>query len=95
MVTNINVDTSPPLVAVTGAVDGTTYQLNQLPAPVCVTSDATSGITSTAMLSLTRTPSGVYTATCSGATDRADNTTPPVSITYTVVATTTDIPDRA
>ena len=81
----------PPVVTVAGAVNGTTYPLDQIPALSCSTSDATSGVDTSAILTISRTTSGTYTATCAGATDNAGNTAPAVAITYTVMPTATSL----
>lgn len=92
-VTDLNVDLAAPAVAVTGAVNGANYPLNQIPSPACATTDAISGVAAPAVLTLTRTDSGGYTATCAGAADIAGNTTLPVAIAYTVTPTATSLGD--
>jgi len=86
-VTGLNVDLSPPMVTITGAIDGATYALDQEPTFGCTTTDTTSGVATQATPIVTRTAGGIFTATCSGATDIADNSAAPTSITYTVVPT--------
>jgi hypothetical protein len=86
-VATVAIDKSAPVVSVTGVSNGATYPLGNVPAPGCATTDALSGVAVQATLQVTGgTPNGVgaITATCGGATDRAGNTTPAVSATYTV-----------
>ncbi|HEX5917054.1 MAG TPA: PxKF domain-containing protein [Nocardioides sp.] len=71
----VRLDRTAPVVRLTGVPD----------APVCSTSDETSGVDTEAVLSRTTTRvDGVptTTATCSGAVDVAGNTTPPLTRTY-------------
>ena len=83
-VTGINVDMTPPSVSVTGVTSGTTY--GTAPTPACATSDSLSGVATSATLSVTSSGTS-YTATCSGATDKAGNTAAPVSVSYQVIPT--------
>ena len=81
------VDTTPPVVTVTGVQDGATYTFGSVPVAGCSTTDTVSSIAVQASLSVTGgTPNGVgtYTATCSGGQDAPGNIAPPVSATYTV-----------
>lgn len=81
------VDTTPPVVAVTGVTDGANYTLGSVPAPGCSTTDAVSAIAVNATLAVaggTLNHVGTYTATCSGGQDAAGNTAAPVSATCTV-----------
>ena len=78
---------TPPLVKVTGVVNGAEYTLGSVPAAHCSTMPGSSPIAVNASLSLTGgTANGVgsFTATCSGAKDVAGNVAPTVSATYTV-----------
>lgn len=80
------VDTTPPLVSVSGVTDGGTYTLDDdQPAPACSASDALSGLAAPCSGMLTSPPGGVgtfsYTAT---ATDRAGNTAS-ATVTWRVV----------
>ncbi|HEU5450732.1 MAG TPA: PxKF domain-containing protein, partial [Terriglobales bacterium] len=80
-------DTTPPLVTVTGVTQGATYLLGNVPTAGCSASDAVSGVTVQPTVAISGGNSngvGPFTATCSGAQDGAGNTTPPVSVTYTV-----------
>ncbi|MGR6320031.1 hypothetical protein Q2K19_25720 [Micromonospora soli] len=90
-VTDINVDLTPPNVTIVGAVNGNRYTLDKTPSISCATTDATSGIATHAAPTVTRNVTGVYTATCSGATDIAGNTAPPKTITYIVTPTITSL----
>lgn len=77
-------DTTPPVVTITGVVNGETYSSNNVPTPVCHTTDALSGVATSATLSMFNAGNS-YTTTCSGATDNAGNTAQSVSATYTVL----------
>jgi hypothetical protein len=83
-VTGINVDMTPPSVALTGVTDGATYTGGVAPTPACSTTDALSGVAANATLSVTNSGNS-YTATCSGATDNAGNSTPEVQAKYQVL----------
>ena len=80
---NVNVDKTPPTVTVTGVSNGATYTLGSVPAAGCSTSDALSGVKSSATLSSSGGPVGSITASCNGAEDKAGNTNS-ASVTYTV-----------
>ena len=81
-VTGLNLDMTPPLVSVTGVTSGASYAT--APAPGCTTTDSLSGVATNATVSVTN--SGInYTATCSGATDKAGNAAAAVSVSYQVV----------
>jgi hypothetical protein len=74
---------------VTGVTPGAIYQLGSVPAAGCTTSDALSGVATTATLKITGGNGhgeGQFTATCSGATDIAGNLAPARSLTYDVVS---------
>ena len=81
-----NHDTTPPVVAVTGVASGADYLLGSVPAAGCHTTDALSGVATPASLTIHGGPTGIVTATCAGATDKAGNVAAPVSVSY-VVAT--------
>jgi hypothetical protein len=86
-VVTVAIDKTPPMVSVTGVSSGTSYGLGTVPTPGCSTTDPLSGVATSASLQVSNgTSSGVgtFTATCSGAADKAGNTAPPVSATYTV-----------
>ncbi|WP_214108130.1 S8 family serine peptidase [Acrocarpospora catenulata] len=79
-------DVTPPTVKVTGVSQGEQITLGKPVTPACSTTDADSGVAQSATLSVTGGPKvGHFTATCSGARDRAGNQTAPVSVTYQVV----------
>jgi len=84
----VKIDTTPPVVSVTGVTNGATYTLGAVPTAGCGTIDAISGVATAASLTLTGgVPPGVgsFTATCSGAVDMAGNLqAAPVTATYTV-----------
>ena len=83
----VNIDLTPPVVAVTGVSNGATYYYQHVPAPGCSTTDALSGPAVPASILVTggnRFGYGNYTATCSGGTDKAGNAASPVSVSYTV-----------
>lgn len=82
-----HIDRKPPTVTVLGVADGATYILGNVPAASCNTTDLGSGVAASASLQLTGGNAagvGIFTATCSGATDNVGNATPPVTVTYTV-----------
>ena len=84
---NINIDKTAPVVSVTGVTDGAIYILGSVPTAGCTTSDALSGVATMAALTLSGgnpEGSGVFTATCAGAVDNADNSGF-ASVTYTVL----------
>ncbi|MFU8873938.1 S8 family serine peptidase [Micromonospora sp. SL4-19] len=78
-------DVTAPTVKVTGVSQGQQITLGQSVAPGCSTTDSDSGVAAQAALSVTGGPIGYFTATCSGARDRAGNKAAPVSVTYQVV----------
>ena len=81
------VDRTPPTVTVTGVKAGERYVLGAAPAPACRTVDDASGVRTPAALAVTGgSPAGVgrYTATCSGAVDKAGNAAAAVSASWTV-----------
>lgn len=85
-VSGIDIDLTPPIVAVTGVANGATYQLGSVPAAGCSTSDALSGVETSAAVAVTGGTSngvGVFSVACTGARDRAGNTGSAVA-TYTV-----------
>ena len=85
----VNIDLTPPVVAVTGVSNGANYDFNLAPAAGCNTTDALSGVATSATVHVTGGNGhgyGTYTATCSGAKDKAGNVAAPVSATYTVSA---------
>ena len=77
------IDTTKPVVAVTGVEDGATYNPGSVPAAGCSTTDALSGVKTSATYETTGGPVGSVTATCAGAADNAGNTNS-ASVTYTV-----------
>jgi uncharacterized protein YjbI with pentapeptide repeats len=81
-------DTTPPVVIVTGAANGQQFILGVTPVVVgCSTTDDSTVVTPATLTVTTNGSNGVGTfrATCSGAVDLAGNHAPPVSVTYTVV----------
>ena len=83
----VKIDTTPPVVSVTGVTNGATYTFGAVPTAGCNTTDAISKVAKAASLTLTGgVPPGVgsFTATCNGAVDVAGNSAAPVSATYTV-----------
>jgi hypothetical protein len=88
-VTGINVDLSGPLVRVTGVGEGASYTPDSLPAVDCTTVDVLSGVESHATARVAGgDPNGlgVFTASCSGALDRAGNPGA-ASVTFEVIGT--------
>jgi subtilisin family serine protease len=80
-------DVTAPTVAVTGFTNGQQFLLGApLPTAGCSTTDAGSGVAQEATVAVTGGPTvGYFTATCSGARDRAGNMAAPVSSTYQVI----------
>jgi hypothetical protein len=76
-------DATAPVVAVTGVTNGGTYTLGAVPAVGCSTTDAVSGVETSALLRLSGGPVGSITATCSGAKDNAGNAGQ-TSVTFSV-----------
>lgn len=76
-VANIDIDLTPPVVTVTGVSDGASYPLGSVPAAGCTTTDALSGVATSATVAVTGGTSngvGSFTAGCTGAADVAGNT---------------------
>ena len=85
-ISGINIDKTPPVVAVTGVTNGATYTLGAVPVAGCVTTDALSGVQTSATLSVTGGNAngvGTFIAECTGATDKAGNPGA-ASVTYQV-----------
>ncbi len=81
------VDTTAPIVAVTGVSNGATYIVGGVPVAGCSTTDGVSGVAANATLTVTGGTAnhvGSFTATCSGGRDNAGNVAAPVSATYNV-----------
>ncbi len=87
-VDDINIDSTAPQVSITGVADAQLFTLGTpLPEIACETTDALSGVASSAELSLSGgTPNqvGTFTATCGIATDIAGNASEPVTASYRV-----------
>lgn len=87
VVAGINIDRTAPVVRVSGVADGASYGLGAVPAAGCETTDALSGVATAAVLAVvggTSAGVGGFTATCSGARDRAGNEAPPAAVSYSV-----------
>ncbi|MFN8444105.1 MAG: ExeM/NucH family extracellular endonuclease [Caldilineaceae bacterium] len=85
---SVKVDKVAPTVTVTGVSNGASYTYGSVPSASCNTQDATSGVASAATISVTGgniDGIGNFTATCSSATDKAGNSSTPVSVSYTVL----------
>jgi dolichol kinase len=84
-VKNINIDTVPPTVSISGVTNGWTY-LGQAPPAHCVGQDALSGIASCTLTKTqgATTPTGTTFTLTATATDRAGNTSTEV-LTYHVL----------
>src|SRR5262249_30050029 len=83
----VKLDRTAPMVGVTGVSNGASYTLGSVATPTCITTDALSGVATSATLQVSGGNSkgvGTFTATCSGATDMAGNIAPPASATYSV-----------
>jgi hypothetical protein len=80
-------DATAPAVSVSGVTNGANYSLGFVPAASCSTTDALSGVATEATLSVTGgnlDGTGSFTASCSGASDKAGNTAT-ATASYTVV----------
>jgi hypothetical protein len=85
-VVTVAIDKTAPSVAVTGVTDGAAYTRGAVPTPGCSTTDSLSGVATPATLQVGGgNPDGVgtFTATCSGAQDKAGNTSS-ATATYSV-----------
>jgi len=85
----VKIDTTPPVVTLTGIRNGGIYQLDQPISSQCTTTDSISGVAKYAVdqwaIGARPDGSGVQLAECSGAEDEAGNVAPTVSVRYTVV----------
>jgi microsomal dipeptidase-like Zn-dependent dipeptidase len=75
-VTDINIDKTVPVVAITGVTDAAVYIVGNVPEAGCSTSDALSGVETNAGVAVTGggpNNVGSYSVTCSGAQDVAGN----------------------
>ena len=90
-VSGLKIDNAPPTVKFAGATDGSTYTLDKMPAVTCQSSDSASGVAIQATARITRGERGAHAATCSGATDAAGNTSPSMTIRYTVTPTVSSL----
>lgn len=82
------IDTTPPVVALTGVTKGAIYPYGPARLAQCLTTDSYSGVAAHAgSQTIGGRPdgTGVLTAECTGATDRAGNQAPTVTVTYQVV----------
>lgn len=79
------IDKTAPAVSVTGVTNGATYILGSVPSAGCSTVETLSGVKAATSLQVSGGPVGTVTATCSAATDNADNTGSPASVTYSVI----------
>ena len=73
---DINIDRTPPVVVVTGVADAGVYTIGSVPVAGCSTSDALSGVVTSASVSVTGgTANGVgaFSVSCAGAVDAAGN----------------------
>src|SRR5215211_1890984 len=86
---DFKIDKTKPSVTVTG-VSNTTYTYGDVPTPGCDTQDqpGLSGVKTNATVNVTggNNGFGTFTATCSGASDKAGNAGDPKSVTYGVSA---------
>jgi hypothetical protein len=75
-ISGINIDLTPPVVVITGVVNGGIYNFGSVPQAGCSTSDARSGVATPATVAISGGTSngvGTYSVTCSGALDAAGN----------------------
>lgn len=83
-----HIDRKAPTVTILGVSDGATYIIGAAPTANCNTTDGGSGVATAATLQLTggnASGVGIFTATCSSATDNVGHISAPVTATYTVV----------
>jgi hypothetical protein len=88
---DLQIDKTPPLVAVTGVTAGASYLLGAVPVAGCSTIDALSGVANPATVTVSGgngDGTGDFTARCEGASDNAGNNAATVTVTYSVVAPT-------
>lgn len=85
---HLNVDLTTPAVQLIGVRADASYPYEEQPAPQCVTADVTSGVRTSAGLTVSRDPTGAHIAICAGAEDVAGNRTAPITATYRVTQTT-------
>jgi hypothetical protein len=86
-VQHVRIDTTAPLVKVTGVASGKVYPLGGVPAPGCSTTDSVSGVATAAKVTVTGTSShgtGSFAATCAGAVNKAGIAAAPVTVHYSV-----------
>jgi hypothetical protein len=84
----VKIDTTPPVVTLTGVKNGATYMLGKAPQAACTTADPLSGVglhAGTVIAGGNPDGSGVVTATCTGGQDNAGNVAPDFTAHYTVV----------
>jgi hypothetical protein len=84
----VKIDTTPPVVKLTGFRNGATYPTGSVPWAQCVTTDALSGVAEysvTTLLGGRPDGTGVSTATCTGGEDNAGNQGASLTGRYTVV----------
>jgi len=76
VVSGINIDKTSPVVSVTGVANGATYTVGSVPTAGCSTSDTLSDVETVATVSVTggnANGAGTFTASCTGAKDKAGN----------------------
>jgi len=84
----VPIDTTPPVVHLTGVRNGATYMLGKVPLPACTTADSLSGVglhAATVIAGGNPDGSGVVMVTCTGGQDQAGNVAPDLNAHYTVV----------
>ncbi len=90
---SVKVDSTPPVVSLAGARAGATYRYGAVPVATCPTTDALSGVATSAVASRTGPSSGLgtFTVRCSAARDKAGNVRAAFAATYRVIAVTTGV----
>jgi uncharacterized protein YjbI with pentapeptide repeats len=84
---SVKVDTTQPVVSVTGVRSGARYLLGKVPAAGCQTTDTVSGVAARATVTVATTGHngvGRFTATCAGAVSVASNRAAAKSVGYIV-----------
>jgi hypothetical protein len=89
----VKLDTVAPSVVLAGVRGGATYQFGAAPAATCSTTDATSGVATASVRTVTGPANGLgtFTVRCSAATDHAGNVRAALVGTYRVVAATSGV----
>ncbi|HET7017789.1 MAG TPA: hypothetical protein VFI65_27955 [Streptosporangiaceae bacterium] len=81
----MKIDTTTPKVSLTGVRNGAVYPFGHVPAAACQSTDTVSGVAKAAVLKITTSGAGSFTASCTGAVSVAGAAqAQTVSASYTV-----------